>query len=860
MCAVRMVTLTGPGGIGKTRLALRALGLLADEFPDGARYVELADITSPELVVARVASVVGVTEEKDRPLLDTLADTLRPRSMVLALDNCEHLLEACARLCQRLLAAAPDLCLLATSREPLRVAGETVWQVPPLAVASVNGSMSEAVRLFAERAAAIAPGFTLTPANADAVAAICRSLDGIPLAIELAAARVRALSVEQIRMRVSDRFALLTTGDRAAAPRQQTLRAAIDWSHDLLTTRERALLRRLSVFAGWSLEMAEQVCTDRLVPASAILDTVAALVDKSLVVREPEALGQARFRMLDTVREYAAEKLDLAGEATLTQHRFRDYTLAVAERNFAVGMALVPAPWRDRVDVFRRYDVDAGNVWLVLGECLAEADVATGLRICTAIRPCMLVRGEFALGCEWLDAFLSLPQAAGVDQRIRGQALIGRAQLSMSTDPAGAEPAARAGLDLARAAGDQFWTAAGLNLLSEIAVHTARPDEAETLGREAAAIAEAADDGWNVGWALGIRAAIAGLRGNMREAAELAGASVEVMRSIDHGWGVARAQLGLGDVARLRGDLEGARRMYTDALGYLREIDARPEIADHGWGVARAQLGLGDVARLRGDLEGARRMYTDALGYLREIDARPEIARCLSGLGRTALDLGDIEAAREHLAESLRLSRDIGTHIGMARGLESSAALALREGDAERAVMLAAASAGLRATTGLPALPGTRATRYLAEAQHLDEGTAALLWARGLALSPQAAIDLAIEQALRAPRLHGTPAVTPTVASPGGLTPRELEIAALIASGRSNKAIGAELVISPATVARHVANIMTKLGFRSRAQIAAWITDRRLPAVTVTGCCGLLPQSARRRGPPRAAGREWACR
>jgi predicted ATPase/DNA-binding CsgD family transcriptional regulator len=786
-----MVTLTGPGGIGKTRLALRALGLVADEFPDGVRYVELADVTSPELVVARVASVVGVTEEKDRPLLDTLADTLRPRSMVLALDNCEHLLEACARLCQRLLAAAPDLRLLATSREPLRVAGETVWQVPPLAVASVNGSMSEAVRLFAERATAIAPGFALTPANADTVAGICRSLDGIPLGIELAAARVRALSVEQIRMRIADRFGLLTTGDRAAAPRQQTLRAAIDWSHDLLTTPERALLRRLSLFAGWSLEMAEQVCTDKLVPASAILDTVAALVDKSLVVREPEALGQARFRMLDTVREYAAEKLALAGEATLTQHRFRDYTLAVAERNFAVGMALVPAPWRDRVDVFRRYDVDAGNVWLVLGECLAEADVATGLRICTAIRPCMLVRGEFALGCEWLDAFLSLPQAAVVDERIRGQALIGRAQLSMPTDPAGAEPAARAGLDLSRAAGDQFWTAAGLNLLSEIAVHTARPDEAETLGREAAAIAEAADDGWNVGWALGIRAAIAGLRGNMREAAELAGASVEVMRSIDHGWGVARAQLGLGDVARLRGDLEGAQRMYTDALGYLREIDARPEIA-----------------------------------------------RCLSGLGRTALDLGDVEAAREYLAESLRLSRDIGTHIGMARGLESSAALAVREGDAERAVMLAAASAGLRATTGLPPLPGTRATRYLAEAQHLDEGTAALLWARGLALSPQAAVDLAIEQALRAPRLHGMPVNPPTAAPPGGLTPRELEIAALIASGRSNKAIGAELVISPATVARHVANIMTKLGFRSRAQIAAWITSRRLPPARVDTSSG----------------------
>jgi predicted ATPase/DNA-binding NarL/FixJ family response regulator len=777
VCSTRMVTLTGPGGIGKTRLALHALTLTAADFADGVCYVELADVTSPDLVVARVASVVGVTEEENRPLLHTLTDALRPRSLVLALDNCEHLIEACARLCQRLLASAPDLRLLATSREPLRVAGETVWQVPPLAVGSADGSASEAVRLFAERAAATAPGFALTPANTDDVAAICRSLDGIPLAIELAAARVRALSVEQIRMRVADRFGLLTTGDRAAAPRQQTLRAAIDWSHDLLTKREQALLRRLSVFAGWSLEMAEQVCTDDLVPAAAILDTVAALVDKSLVVREPESLGQARFRMLDTIREYAAENLTSAGEATEIQHRFRDHTLAVVERNFAVGMALVPAPWQDRVDVFRRYDVDAGNVWLVLGECLAEGDVATGLRICTAIRPCMLVRGEFALGCEWLDAFLALPEAADVAPGIRGQALIGRAQLTLPAEPADAEPSARSGLDLCRAAGDLFWTAAGLNLLSEIAIHTGRPDEAETLSREAATTAEANGDGWNTGWSLGIRSAIAAVRGNMPEAAQLASASIDVMRAINHQWGAARAQLSLGDLARLRGDLDGAQRMYADALGYLREISARPEIA-----------------------------------------------RCLSGLGRIALELGDAEAARKYLAESLRLCRDIGTHIGMARGIESWAALASHEGDAEGAVMLAAAAGALRATTGLPPVPRARTDRYLAAADHLDDGATALLWARGLALSPEAAIELALGQYPKSPRPQRAAAnLTP----PGGLTPRELEIAALIAAGRRNKAIAAELVISPATVARHVANIMAKLDFRSRAQIAAWITGRR---------------------------------
>ena len=837
-----MVTLTGPGGIGKTRLALRVLAGLTDEFPDGACYAELADVTSAGLVAARVAAAVGVTEEDDRPLLDTLADALRPRALVLALDNCEHLLDACAELCGRLLAAAPDLRLVATSREPLRVAGETVWQVPPLAAESADGSAAEAVRLFADRAAAIAPGFALTQENAGPVAAICRSLDGMPLAIELAAARIRALSVEQIRMRVTDRFGLLTTGDRAAASRQRTLRATIDWSHDLLTEREQVLLRRLSVFAGWSLDMAEDVCTDDRVPPAALLDTVAALVDKSLVVREPEVLGQSRFRMLDTIREYAAEKLALAGEATRLQHRLRDHTLAVAERNFAVGMALVPAPWQDRVDVFRRYDVDAANVWLVLGECLAEGDVATGLRICTAIRPCMLVRGEFALGSAWVDAFLARPEAAEADQGIRGQALIGRAQLALPSDPAGAERPARAGLALCRAAGDQFWTSAGLNLLSEIVLHTGRPDEAEALGREAMAIAEAAGDGWNTGWALGIRAAIAGVRGNIREAAELAGASIEVMGAIDHRWGVARAELGLGDIARLRGDL------------------------------AQAQF-----------------MYGDALGYLREIGAQPEIARCLAGLGRVALDQGDTAAARAYLTESHRVCRDIGTRIGIARGLESFAALADRDGDAERAVLLAAASAGLRAASGLPPPAGARTARYLAAADRhcadgLGAGTGARLWERGLALPPEAAIDLATDQAGSIPRgTRGTAAglaagLTPP---PAALTPRELEIAALVAAGRSNKAIAAELVISPATAARHVANIMAKLGFRSRAQIAAWATWSGATAAgaTWTGArtgatgrrqadlpgpatwrCAPLPPSARRRGPPQAARRVSACR
>ena len=776
--------MSGPGGIGKTRLALRTLAAMAGDFPDGTCFVELADVSNPDLVVTRVAGAVGVAEEQGRPLIDTLADALRPRRMLVALDNCEHLVDACARLCQRLLASSPDLRLITTSREPLRVAGETVWPVPPLTLtlAGAEGVLprSEATQLFAERAAAAAPGFAIDAGNWAVVEQLCRALDGIPLAIELAAARVPVLSVEQILTRMADRFALLTIGDRTAPPRQRTLRAAIDWSHDLLTEPEQVLLRRLSVFAGWSLNMAEQVCADDRIPSAGLLDSLAGLVDKSLVVREPEALGQARYRLLDTIRQYAAGKLEAAGETATVKLRLRGYLLALAERNFAVGMALVPASWQAKVDTVREYEVEAGNLWQVLGDCLADGDIATGLRICTATRPALLIRGEFALGCEWLDAFLSAPGASAVPPVIRGAALIGRAQLTLSFDPAGAEPPAQAGLDLCREAGDRFWTAAGLNLLSEVAVHTGRPDDAEALGREAISILEAADDSWNKGWALGIQATVAGLRGKVREATELANASVRVMTAIDNRHGLARAQLGLGDLARMRGDHVEARDRYREALTYLREIGARPEMA-----------------------------------------------RCLSGLGRVAIDLGATELAREHLAESLRLSRTCGTRIGVARGLESFAALAVSEDQPERAVLLIAAATALREAAGLPPLPGARAERYLVPARRHGDHEVARLWARGLALSAEDAITLALEPSALAPAPApgAGGAVAAATRPPSSLTAREKEVAALIADGRSNKAIADELFISPATVARHVANIMAKLDFHSRAQIAAWTID-----------------------------------
>jgi predicted ATPase/DNA-binding CsgD family transcriptional regulator len=782
--SARAVTLCGPGGIGKTRLALRVLAELADGFPDGVWFIELGELRQPDLVVSRVASVIGVDEEPGRPLLDTLADALRPRRLLLALDTCEHLIDSCARMCHRLLASSQGLHVLATSREPLRMAAEAVWQVPPLSLPQPGApeapeelSRYEAVRLFGDRAEASLPGFALGADNVSAVGALCRALDGVPLAIELAAAWVRVLSVEQIVTRLDDRFRLLTSGDRTAPARQRTLRAAIDWSHDLLADREQLMLRRLSVFAGWSLEMAEQVCSGDDLPAADVLDLLAALADKSLVVVDSGANGQTRYRMLDTIREYAAARLAAAGEAPMLQRRLRDYAMLETEHLMQMGMGLIQAPWPVTVQTFRRFDSDLGNVRQVLGRCLADREAEIGLRLCTSMAPLWIVRGSFAEGAEWFDSFIGLDSpAAPVPAAVLGPAIVGRAQLALASDPVKAQVGAAEGLELCREAGAAFWTATALNLLTEVALHAGRGGEAAERADETLAVARQAGDRWNEGYALGTMAAAAGQRGDLAEAQRLGEAALAVMRGIDQQWGAARTLLGLGDLARLSGDAYAARRRYEEALAILREVNARPEIA-----------------------------------------------RCLAGLGRIAMDQGEIAVGRQHLTRSIELSRAIGSRIGTIRGAEAFAALAAAEGHPERAVRLAAAAAALREAAHLPPRPAAWADRYLAAARDLGEDEVGRLWQQGSGLDASSAVELALQGGPQA-ATESADAAPPAgrLAAPGGLTPRELEIVALIAKGHSNRAIGEELVISPATAARHVANIMLKLGFSSRAQIAAW--------------------------------------
>jgi predicted ATPase/DNA-binding CsgD family transcriptional regulator len=787
---VRALTLCGTGGIGKTRLAVRLACEAVPGFPDGAWLIELADTLDPGLVVRQVGTGLGITEERDRRLNQTLTDALRPRRLLLIMDTCEHVVAAVAALVQQLLADCPQLRVIATSREPLRVRGETVWRVPPLELPAPDDGADPAdleryaaIRLFTERAVAVRPGFLLGPDNAAAVLRLCRTLDGIPLAIELAAARVGALSVDQIAARLGDRFQLLASGDRTAPPRQQTLRAAVDWSYELLSDPEQALLRRLAVFAGWSLEMAEQVCADEAIPAGRVLDLLAALIDKSLVTLDAELYGDARYRLLDTIRGYAAGRLAASGEEEELRRRHRDYMLRLVEGVVAKAFLRGDPPWQARVAMYRRIAAEHANYRAALAVCLARGEAAEGLRFCYALRSMWVSLGDVGEGIGWMDRFLEL--GGEVPDRIMARALVVRADLAFEEqDYAAAGERARQGLELGRRAGEP--EAAALRVLAQVSLRGGHGDEALASAEAAIAAATAAGDDWEHGLALAVRAAIAARQGKLNQ----------------------------------------AQRSYEMALQLLRD--------NNGWGLAQTLYGLGGVARARQDHAAALGHFRQALAIYREIDAKAEIARCLAGIGWVALAQRELELARTSLTESLRLSLATGQRLAIARGLEAFAVLAVAEDRPARAARLEGAALALREAVGqVPSLPARARLGDLLESARRAVGgaTADALLASGAAMSADEAVALATgldgdDPGAAEEIMTAQPSLPGAVTVPSALTAREREIAALIARGLSNRGIADELVISPATVARHVANILGKLGFTSRAQVAAWAAGR----------------------------------
>jgi len=814
---VRALTLSGPGGIGKTRLAVRlardvigsGAGLadtgeraLDEGALDEAWLVELADWHGQ--TAQQVATTIGIREERGVPLAQTLAEALRSRHMLLILDTCEHQVGDCATLVQLLLARCPWLRIIATSREPLRVRGETVWRVPPLdlppdGARDAELADHEAVRLFAARAAGARPGFTLTKDNTASVARLCRTLDGIPLGIELSAARVRALSVEQIADRLRDRFQLLNSGDRTAPLRQQTLRATVDWSYELLDEQEQILLRRLATFSGWNLDMAEQVCSDEAIPADAVLGLLISLIDKSLVVLDGEAAGDARYRLLDTIREYAAERLAAAGERSALSLRHRDCILALVEETAGGMFSRGDPPWPVRREVFRRGIAEYGNFRIALATSLAHDHADEGLRLCIGLRNMWVPHGDAREAATWLDRFLVLPSGE-VPPQVRGRALACRAETAFDLqDYDTLLRCAQESLELSRASGDDFPVPTALRVIGQAALRAGRFGDAVAYVDEALAAATAAGNDWEAGLTQAAKAAIA-VRQNK---------------------------------------LKSAQRAYETALDVLSD--------NNRWGVAQVEYGMGTLARARGDAEMAVRYYQDAMEIFRELDAWPEIARCQAGIGWIAVTAGDFGLAADSLAESLRLNQACGQRLGIARGLEAFAALAAARQQPEPAARLAGAACQLRESLGHGGGIGPRIEEVLDFARGRLGASAAALFAEGRELTVEDAVSFALGSEPE-PADPGRPAWTDPARlgavsgsgprqdagggrrSPNPLTPREHEIVLLIAQGLSNREIADELVISPATAARHVANILAKLGFTSRTQVASWATRHEPPA------------------------------
>jgi non-specific serine/threonine protein kinase len=735
----RLLTLTGAGGSGKTRLALQLAADLLPEYEDGVWFVELAALAEPGLVLQTVAITLGVREEPDRPLTVTLLDHLRSRSLLLVLDNCEHLLSASARLAADLLRGCPCLRILATSREGLGIAGEQTYRVPSLSAPGPSHLPSvqqlqefEAVRLFVDRALLSQPEFAVTTANAWAVVQVCQQLDGIPLAIELAAARLKALPVEQISARLDNRFRLLTGGSRTALPRHQTLRALIDWSYDLLSEPERTLLQRLSVFAGgWTLEAAEAVCADGDTEEWGVMDLLTALVEKSLVQYE-EREGEARYRLLETVRQYALDRLLHAGEEPVVRERHLRYFLQVAEEQYR-------KQWQREASWWVRLDTERDNLRAALEWTVGQGNAPMGLRLCVAVwLPLWHRPGYLTEGRESLATVLSLP---GAEERTQVRATV-------------------------------------LMKAGEWASQQGDSSEARRLLEESLSIRRELGGPAEVASCLAELGVAAREQNDYRRARSLLEESIRIYEELGRRWDVAHTQPGLGSVLCLQGDYEAAKTLLEDALPVLREMGGRFPM---DWCLHH----LAEVAYARGDLAGAQRLldesrkvpnrsnYTSALNLLARLAqlrgdwehaaalcreslarSRPrrytrEMARSLYLLGRGEIYRGDLEAARTLLAESVTLYQVAGRSLGVAECLESLASLATAEGEPLRAARCLGAAEALRDAAGAP-LPPSERPEYVAIITAIRAGCSeemfAAAWTEGRAMSLEEALREALAE------------------------------------------------------------------------------------------------------------------
>ena len=610
LARTRLLTFLGAGGIGKTRLSLQVAAEALDDYPDGAWFVELAPIADPRLVPQVVASTLGVKEDASASIADALVADLADKTSLVVLDNCEHLLDACARLADRLLRDAPKVKLMASSREPLHIAGEAVYPVPALAVPDQGKRAGDSaiatfpsVRLFLERATAVSPSFRITDVNAVTVAEICRHLDGIPLAIELAAARVRAMPLDAIAARLHDRFHLLTGGSRTALPRQQTLRALIDWSHDLLPPAERVLFRRLAVFAGsWALDAAEKVCAGGEIEAAQVLDLLVSLVDKSLVVAD---LDHGRYRMLETIREYAGERLQASGEDAGLRDRHLDHYVARAVAAAPNLYGPDQGKWYSQLDADRE-NLRAAHAWCDH----AEGGGAKGLQLVNAIKPYWFSRGLLKVGKHATLEALGRPDAQARNLQ-RCLALFAAGQLcSFLGDYGEAIGYLEGSLAIARELDDRFRVAATLQPLGLAAVGQGDFASGRRYLDEGLALATEIGDPHQLAAAANAVAQLNRMEGDLAGAEPLYGQVIAMGRKLDDPELVAIGLLNLSMVYIARGTRGGARQSLQEVLAIAEETQSIPT------GQSAMEVAAGFASEL-GEPERALRYFGAAEANMR---------------------------------------------------------------------------------------------------------------------------------------------------------------------------------------------------------------------------------------------------
>jgi predicted ATPase/class 3 adenylate cyclase/DNA-binding CsgD family transcriptional regulator len=866
----RLVTLTGAGGAGKTRLAIQIAGQLSGEFGDGVWYVDLAPITDPELVPVTVGRALGLPDQPGRSTMDTLTRFLADRQILVVLDNCEHLLDASAALVNALLATAARLTLLTTSREPIGVPGEVSWRVPSLSL------RTEAIDLFTDRARHARPEFVVTDDNAAVVAEICARLDGLPLAIELAAARVRALSLAEILESLHDRFRLLTGGARTAVRRQQTLRASVDWSHALLTEPERVLFRGLAAFlGGFDFDAARTVASGGDVERFQVLDLLTLLVDKSLVVADDTG-GRTRYRLLETVRQYALEKLGESGEADAVRARHRDHYTAMA----AVLDAPAGSDYEHRLE---QADIEIDNLRAAFAWSRENSAIELALTLASSLQPLWQARGRIREGRAWFDTALAdldaqHPEAAAA---VHARALGDKAVLDTWAGAAASTDQAEQALAIAREVDDPALLARTLTACGFIAGAGYNSEVARECFAEAIGLARAVDDRWRLSRILALQAQGAEIAGDllrMRAAGEegrnLADAIGDRFNSRACRFYVGTSHTARGDLAgavaqlgevaaeaeeahdeiyrvtslggqslalAYQGEATAARVAAEAALQGAAELGGRFAVVTHA-AVGIAALAAGDRAAAHEARDAARQDMTVMSGGTAAVQAiwNAEaaladrdlaaarrwadkavatttglwLAWALSTRARVAIAAGEPEQAERDAQDALAGAAEVEAHLFVPDILECLATLAGQDDSHREAARLFAAASGIRQRIG-----SVRFKIYDAEYQ---EAVAALrdtmgdsdfndAWTEGALLS----IEEAIAYAQRGRGQRKRPA-----SGWGSLTPTELDVVRLVSEGLTNNDIATRLFVSPRTVQTHLTHVYTKLGLTSRVQLA----------------------------------------